>query len=77
MRPLRCNLARILPGAGYRGFAARRADPDAPGASTGLSLRSAAIVCGSRFRCACTSSGGVSLIHWFSDRSWKRGLRIT
>ena len=37
----------------------------------GLSLRSAANVCRSKFRCARTSSGGVNAIHWFSDTQAK------
>src|SRR4029077_11842065 len=42
----------------------------------GLSLRSAASVCWSRFRCARTSSGGVSAIHWFSDTQAKCAPRL-
>src|SRR6476620_7872931 len=41
-----------------------------------LSLRSAANVCSSRFRCARTRSGGVNAIHWFSDTQAKCTPRL-
>jgi hypothetical protein len=41
----------------------------------GLSLRKAFIVFRSRFKWACTSSGGVNAIHWLRETSIKRGLR--
>jgi hypothetical protein len=37
-------------------------------------MRKALITVGFRFKCACTSSGGVKAIHWFSETSAKRGL---
>ena len=42
---------------------------DQPGTTGNFSLCKAASVCGSTFRCACTSSGGVSASHWFSETS--------
>jgi len=37
-------------------------------------LRKALIKVGVRFKCACTSSGGVKAIHWFSETSAKWAL---
>ncbi len=34
-------------------------------------MRKALIKVGVRFKCACTSSGGVKAIHWFSD-TWAK-----
>jgi hypothetical protein len=41
------------------------------GTTGALLLRSASITCRSKFKCACTNSGGVNAIHWSSDTSAK------
>src|SRR5215211_893167 len=43
--------------------------------TSGLSFASAAMVSSGTFRCAWTSSGGVSASHWLSDTSAKWSLR--
>ncbi|MEH2509179.1 hypothetical protein V1291_000533 [Nitrobacteraceae bacterium AZCC 1564] len=47
---------------------------DYSGTTRALVLRSALITCGSSFRCACTSSGGVAAIQVSREKSTKRSL---
>jgi hypothetical protein len=53
----------------WRSFSIAEASAIQAGTTGNLLLWKAARVCGSSFRCACTSSGGVNASHWFSETS--------